>query len=176
MQQQDFKLMIIGYARSGKDHAGEYIASKLNLSFESSSMFACKRFIFDEIKDVFGYETPKQCFMDRHSSGMREIWYNLIADYNKDDPTRLCTELYKEHDIYVGLRSFKELEQVKDKFGEDLLVIWIDSEGRTYPESSSSCTVTKDMADIVIQNKTMVVDFEKKLSKLCKLLMPQFYF
>ncbi len=158
------KLMVIGFGRSGKDLAAEVIAGKLGLSFESSSMFCIRHFLFDRLQKEFGFNTPEEAYENRHQPGMREWLYQNISDINKDDLTRVADAIFEKHDIYVGLRSYDELAAAKEKW-PDLLVIWIDSEGRTPKESSGSCTVTKDQSDIIIENRGSIDEFNDKLNR-----------
>lgn len=160
------KLFITGYGRSGKDYAAEVIAGKLGLSFESSSMFCIRYFLFDRLQREFGFNTPEEVYKNRHQPGMREWLYQHISDINKEDLTTISTAIFQKHEIYVGIRSAVELEAAKKKW-PDLLIIWIDAEGRIEPESSNSCTVTKDQADIIIENKNSIEEFEDKLRRLC---------
>lgn len=119
------------------------------------------------MKDKYGYQTVKQCFDDRALH--RAEWFNLICEYNREDPIRLCKEIFKSNQVYVGIRSNTELEAAK-KTWADCLVIWIDAEGRVESEGIESCSISKDQADIVIENKLDVKEFESKLDKLCVLL------
>ena len=164
------KLLIIAPKRSGKDHLAEYLRDSIGLTYESSSRLAAKIFIFDKLKDKYGYQNVEECFLDRSSH--RPEWYELIREYNKEDPIRLCKEILKNNDAYIGMRSYIEADFTKQYYGDELLTIFVDSEGRTEPESESSCTISKDLADIIIDNKTTVVEFEKRLHKLSKLLEP----
>lgn len=166
------KIVITGYGRAGKDYAGEYLKGQIDLSFESSSYFAAKKFIFEEIRDEFGYKTVEQCFEDRHNH--RKLWYDMITEYNSEDRTRLLSGIFEKFDAYVGLRNYAELEAAKERWGRHILVIWIDAGERVPVESWESCTVTIDQADIVIKNSGTVEEFDLKLEKLASLLEGRF--
>lgn len=116
------------------------------------------------------YQTIDECFLDRHSEGMRQRWYEEICKYNSEDKIRLVKEIFKNSDCYVGLRSFDELRAAQEFYGSNLLCIWIDAEGRIPDEPTSSCTVIKEQADIIIENKGSLERFHKKLRKLCYLI------
>ena len=165
----ELKIFIIGHKRSGKDRAAERLRNATGMKFEASSMFCAKLFIFDTLKEKYGYTSAEEAFEDRHDH--REEWFSLIADYNKDDPTRLSNEIFKENHAYVGLRRFEELELSKKRWPE-AIVIYIDAEGRVPPESESSCTIKKSQAHIIIENKTTLQEYNNKLDKLVNLLRP----
>mgnify|MGYP000020558678 CR=1 FL=1 len=164
------KYMICSHARSGKDNAAEFIHEKTGLSFLGSSFFAAEEFIYDTLKEEYGYTSVENCFSRRYEPGMRVIWYNLIAEYNKEDPIRLVKNIFASSDVYVGLRSYYEMEAAKKYYGNEIICIWIDAEGRVPDESADSMTITKEQADIIIENKQGVEEFNAKLEKLCNLI------
>ena len=144
------KLYIVGWKRSGKDHAGEYLREAIGLEYESSSYFAAKHFIFSLMNTIgWDYADVDECFEDRHSN--RKFWFDAITRFNTPD------------------RNKEELQAARDRWS-DCLVIWIDAEGRVEPESEDSCTITKDQADIIIDNKLGKEEFNDKLYRLAMLL------
>ena len=163
------KLMLIGHGRSGKDHAAEYLSKHYGLTFCGSSRKAAEVFLFDLLKDDYGYETVDECFADRHSPGMRKIWYESIVEFNTPDKTKLAKIIYEQSDVYVGIRSSDELIQLQLDI-PDLVTVWIDASSRIEPESSDSCTVTKGQSDIILENNGSVKLFEEKLDLLADLL------
>lgn len=154
---------------TGKDLCAEFIRDRLGYSFESSSYFACKYFLFDKLKEEFGYDNIEECYKDRHSEGMRQRWFEEIKLLNKDDETFLSRNIFSVHQIYVGLRSRSELLAAKEEF-KDLLCIWVDSSKRCILEGNESCDITEDDCDIVVGNNGSLEEFEVKLDKLVRLL------
>lgn len=154
------KLFVLGHARQGKDTVGEMIQTKLGLSFVSSSWFACQKVIWPALKD--NYNSIEECFADR--SNHRSKWYELICGYNMKDPARLSREIFNEYDMYVGLRNRKELIAARHLSN---LVIWVDASERKPPEDTSSMTITRDMADVVVDNNGDLFDLEYRISRLC---------
>lgn len=149
------KVLIIGPARFGKDTMAEILEDNFHFTFESSSVAAARIFIYDELKDKYGYETFEECFEDRVNH--RPEWYNLICEYNKDDKMRLAKEILKHSDCYVGMRDYFELEEAKDLFD---IIVWVDAEKRLPLESQSSMTCTRSQAHVVIDNNTTLEDFK----------------
>ena len=156
------KIIIVGNKRHGKDHAAEYLRNNFGLSYRGSSELCSELFIFDVLKDKYNYKTPEECFEDRVNH--REEWFDLISEYNSEDPTRLATGIFNKHECYCGMRRYEELEACKEKW-ENLLVIFIDRSKILPAEAKSSCTIQKDQADVVIENNYTLVEFEDKLRR-----------
>lgn len=143
------KLMIIGYGRHGKDTVCDIISNHYRYSFQSSSMFCAELFIYDTLKERYGYSSIEECYADRHNH--RSLWYNLIKDYNSEDPTLLGRSLYSRYDIYCGLRNAAEFHALRNCGAFDHS-IWVDRSDHLPPEPSSSISVQPWMADYIIDN------------------------
>ena len=141
--------MVIGHARHGKDTVCEFLRDKYGFVFVSSSYFAAQQFIFEKTKKDFGYKTVEACHADRFE--FRDMWYDMISDYCKDDAARFGKEIYVEHDIYCGLRHKREFHAMKNQGVFDY-VIWVDRSDHLPPEDKSSMTLEPWMADFVIDN------------------------
>ena len=152
---KNFKILILGEKNCGKDTLAEFLRDTFNIPFKSSSRFALEKFMFDELKDKYNYQTIEEAFEDkeREGSGMREVWFNLIKAYNTPDKIRLLKEALIESDIYAGMRRKESVQQAIDEEIVDY-IIWVDASLRVKPESKSSCTITKDQAQILIDNNS----------------------
>jgi dephospho-CoA kinase len=102
-------LLIIGHARHGKDTVAQMIKDMFGFSFVSSSQAAADIFIYQRLKDKYGYSTPQECFEDRVNH--RAEWHDLICEYNFEDKARLAKAILKRADIYVGMRSNEEIQE-----------------------------------------------------------------
>lgn len=149
MKNQLPKLIIIGYGRHGKDTVCDILKEKYNFNFISSSQYCSEKVIFPILSPMYGYKTTDECYNDRHNH--RKEWYDLIANHNADDPSRLGKDILSEYDIYCGLRRKEELQSLIYQDVCDY-VIWVDASKRLPPEDESSCTVTQSMADYTIDN------------------------
>jgi len=147
------KLMIIGHARHGKDTVAEFIARSYALTYESSSHFAARKFIFEKLCQQHNYQTVEECLTDRVN--FRKMWYNLIADYNANDPARLGKELFAENDIYCGLRHKREFHSMRNQRVFDY-VIWVDRRDHLPSEDKTSMSLEPWMADYVIDNNGQI--------------------
>lgn len=161
------KIVCLGFSRSGKDTAAEILKQETGLSFQSSSYFCAEHFLFEKLKHEFGYKTVEECFERRHESGMRKRWFDEICAYNEGRPQKLCEAIFAEYDMYVGLRNKVELDAYKNS-GEECFCIWIQRDSAS--ESTDSCTVTKDDADLIIENNGTLEEFEAKVLKFCKII------
>ena len=109
------KLLILGNARHGKDTLAELFQEHFGLTFMSSSQASADFFLYDQLKDKYGYNSPEECFNDRVNH--RDEWYLAICDYNKDNRARLATDILSKTDCYVGMRDKAEFDEcVNQKF------------------------------------------------------------
>jgi hypothetical protein len=157
------KLLVIGHGRHGKDTVCDILANQYGYSFESSSQFCSKLFIFDMLKDAYGYKDEEECYADRHNH--RAEWYNAICDYNIPDPAKLGREIFKEHDIYCGLRNKKEFHAMKNTGVFDY-AIWVDRSDFLPPESKDSMSLEQWMADFTIDNNGTLEDLHFNVNAL----------
>ncbi len=164
----NIRLLVIGPMRHGKDTFSETMLKHFNLSFISSSQACADIFIYDALKDLYGYKTSVECFEDRVNH--RPEWFNMICEYNKDDKARLAKEILQKSNTYVGMRAKDEILECK-KQGLFDLIIWVDAMGRLPNESSSSFDITKDLADIIIENNGTETEFVGKILRLGKFLI-----
>ena len=161
-------LLVISGMRSGKDTFGEIMASEFGLKYTSSSQASAEIFIFDELKNKYGYETSEQCFEDRVNH--RQEWYELICDYNKDDRARLAKGILEHSDCYVGMRDRDEITECI-KQGLFDLIIWVDASERLEEEGKESFNIDKTCADISIDNNGTYQEFKTKVSRLGKIII-----
>lgn len=158
------KILVLGYARHGKDTVCEILRDNYGFSFASSSEICCQEVIFPILKDKYGYTSPEECFKDRVNH--RSEWYDLIREFNKKDPAKLGKIIFSKYDIYCGLRSKIEFEALKEQKIFDFSV-WIDSSERGIPvEDSSSMTIDNSMAEIRIRNNGSIDSLKKKIDSL----------
>jgi hypothetical protein len=114
------KLLLIGNARHGKDSLAEILNEEFGYTFESSSQSAANIFLYDLLKDKYGYTTPEECFEDRVNH--REEWYLSICEYNKDDKARLAKSILEKSDCYVGMRDKEEISECMRQGLFDLII------------------------------------------------------
>lgn len=153
------KLLVVGHGRHGKDTVCEILSQHYHLTFQSSSMFCAQQFIYDRMNADLGYNysTFEECYADRHNK--REIWYNMIRDYNKPDPTRLGREIFESYDIYCGLRNKAEFHALKNSSSYDY-AIWVDRSDHLPPEDKNSNTIEPWMCDFVLDNNGSLDDLK----------------
>lgn len=158
------KILIIGHGRHGKDAAAEIFKSNWGYSFESSSMAAARIFLYEKLKDEFGYESFEECYEDRHNHRVR--WFNEITAFNATDKSRLAKEIMKHNDMYVGMRSWKEIEKCKEDRVFDY-ILWIERPG--FPEETAdSFDITKADAEGMILNDGTLEDLSRKIDSLVR--------
>jgi len=159
------KLLVIGHGRHGKDTVCEILRDKYDYSFESSSQFCSKLFIYDQLKDKYGYSNEEQCYADRHNH--RTEWYDAICDYNVPDASRLGREMFSVYDIYCGLRNKREFHAMKNTGVFDY-AIWVDRSDYLPPESKNSMSLEQWMSDYTIDNNGTLEELEFNIDQLIK--------
>jgi hypothetical protein len=157
------KLLVIGHGRHGKDTVCEILRYHYVYSFESSSQFCSKLFIFDQLKDKYGYDNEEACYADRHNH--RAEWYDAICAYNVPNAARLGTEIFKEHDIYCGLRNKKEFFAMQNAGVFDY-AIWVDRTEHLPLELKSSMSLEQWMSDFTIDNNNGLDELEFNVHQL----------
>lgn len=161
------KILIIGHARHGKDTIAEFIRDLFGLNFESSSVAASRIFLFDKLKELYGYQSFEECFIDRVNH--RAEWYDLIVEYNKDDKARLAKEILKASQMYVGMRDHKEIQECKKQGIFNLILGVYNPRVELEPKSSFNIDIWKE-ADLVIPNAGTLKDLMFKVKKLEKII------
>jgi len=161
------KLLIIGHARHGKDTVAEILLEQYGYQFKSSSEQAAEIFIYDELKEKYGYKTFQECYIDRMNH--RSEWYELIKNYNQPDRAKLAKQILLKADCYVGMREREEiLECLKQEIFD--LIIWVDRSEHLPLEPTDSFNIDKSLADIIIDNNGSLADLVHKIIRLGKLL------
>jgi len=154
------KLMILGSARHGKDTMAEILRDEFGMTFESSSQAASDIFLYDLMKEKYGYETSEECFEDRHNH--RQEWYEAIKGYNKDDKVKLAKGIVERTGCYVGMRDREEIKECV-KQGLFDLIVWVDASDRLPEEPSTSFNIDRSCADIIIENNGTYEEFYEKV-------------
>lgn len=160
------KLLVLGYARHGKDTVAEMLHRKHGFRFISSSEFVGRECIWQAWGSM-RYPNFEAMFEDRVS--WRELWMQMISDYNTPDKTKTArTMLERGYDMYVGMRRFDELEASRDLFD---YVIWVDRSEHLPPETGSM-DITRENAqwDFKINNNGTLEDLERNVEELVRWL------
>jgi hypothetical protein len=141
-------IYIIGHGRHGKDTVGDML-EELGFKTCASSWFMAEKVVFPALKDKYGYDSVHDCFNDRHAH--RAEWFDLIGEAN---PTgvELSAGIFKEHDVYIGIRSRRELDAVKSDPSFNPFVVWVDASDRLPPEDIGSMELTVEDADYFLNN------------------------
>ena len=156
------KLLIIGHARHGKDTLAKCLAERCDLTYSDSSRFAAERFMFDKLAPKYGYQSIEQCWEDRVNH--RAEWHDEIVAYNTPDPTRLAREMLENHDIYVGMRSQRELNAcMRDGVFDEY--VWVTAGKRLPPEPSDSMDIDPETVPglLVVDNNQSEYDLHLKV-------------
>jgi hypothetical protein len=162
------KLLIIGHGRHGKDTVCEILQKEYRFKFDSSSAFCARKFIYNELKDKYGYNSYEQCYADRHNH--RSEWFDMIHAYCKDDYAKLGREIFSEYDIYCGLRNKAEFHAMKNTGVFDFC-LWVDRSDHLPLEDTSSMNLEIWMADYIIDNNSSLNALKKHTRELARFLI-----
>ena len=161
------KILILGNARHGKDTLAELFNKYFELTFMSSSQASADFFLYNQLKDKYGYTTSEECFEDRVNH--REEWYQAICDYNKNNRARLAQDILSRSDCYVGMRDKEEFNEcVKQKLFD--IIIWVDASKRLPLEPGTSFNINMSDADIIVENNGTFEEFVEKSKRIGKAL------
>jgi len=158
--------IIIGDGRHGKDQLAEYLSEVAYVEFSSSSEAALDIFLYNELKDFYGYESKEECFADRVTK--RDVWRSGIDEFNKEDPAKLAKIIMETNDIYVGMRSFREFSRCLE-IGLFDHVIHVDAFDRLgFREPTNE--LGEDLATIRIKNNSSKGALRRKAKRLARTL------
>ncbi len=155
-------LLLIGYARHGKDTVGEILRDDFHFRFTSSSWFCAQETIWDNWGCAM-YDNIEEMFEDRVNH--RVLWMQMISAYNTPDKARTArTMIERGFNLYVGMRREDELIQCR-KEGIFKKVVWVDRSDHMKPEVGST-DLTPDMADIILDNNGTLRQLRQNVSDM----------
>lgn len=156
------KILILGHGDHGKGTVAGIIEDLYGLRSCSSSWEACKEAYFPVLAQIYGYETPQECYDDRRNH--RVECAECITEYNTPDPTRLARKILSKYDGYDGMRKNREYQPSKSLFD---VVIWVDAFGRGETSDPSMDIEYDESEMILIDNNGSECDLENEIvSKL----------
>lgn len=175
------KIFVVGYGRHGKDTVCEMLRDMYGLTFGASSWVMAERLMlpyFNSHPHLPSYQSVEECFNDRHGISSykddygqpliaehRAVWYNQIKAFNDENGlSALGRIIADKFDIYAGIRNHEELQACLDE-GVYETAVWVDRSAHMPPEDVSSCTVTRDMAEYVIDNNGSLDDLRVNVQK-----------
>jgi hypothetical protein len=124
------KILILAQDRAGKDTLAYIWQREFDLTWQSSSMYALRKFMFPILERLLGYNTYQEAFDDRVNH--RELWYHLISSYNRYDPTRLAKGMLETSQAYIGMRDSREIRaSINNRLFDEIILI--DAEERVKP-------------------------------------------
>lgn len=153
-------MIVTGMSQHGKDTFCEYLYEKYNITFASSSYTACELFLYEKLKDEFGYKSIDECFEDRQNHQTR--WYEEIKAFNTPNKDRLGKIIFNKANAYCGIRDDEEFAELIKNTDVDLIV-WIDASLRVPPQSKSSMKLSSEIADHILKNNGTEAEFQESI-------------
>lgn len=149
------KILILGWARHGKDTVAEILRDNHGFQFESSSHFCAEHVCRPAMAELgITYDSLEECYADRVNH--RATWYEAIKAYNGEDPARLAKGILEHGDIYVGMRSAYEFAEARKLFDH---IWWVEATGRGLPpEPRDSMDIDPEPGFTLINNNGTLDD------------------
>ena len=157
------RLLILGYARHGKDTVAEMLRDNYGLKFKSSSEFVGEECLWEQWGKE-RYDSFQEMFDDRMNHRVK--WMEMISAYNTPDKTRTATTMIERgYDMYVGMRKKDELDACREVSKFDF-IIWVERPG--FPPETGSMDITKENSfwNYCIKNDGTLADLERKVADL----------
>ncbi len=152
------KIAICGPGRSGKDVAADYLAEITPLRYKAGTSYWARHLVFDWMTAAgYGYADADDCWNDRHAH--RQLWAQIIGEYNAKDPVQLYRDCLQDQDILTGLRWRHEMLVCRAAKLVDLWA-WIHRPGVCHDPTMEY--EAKD-CDVVIANDGTLEQFYAKL-------------
>lgn len=162
------KICLIGHARHGKDTVAEMMGKHFGFKHMSSSQAASDIFLYEALKDRYGYRTPIECFEDRVNH--RKEWFDMICEYNQSNPGRLASEIMQVANVYTGMRSKREIDACLANGIFDLVIGVFNPLAKLENFTSFDIDIWRD-SHFVIPNSGSLEDLEQKILALKDLLI-----
>lgn len=162
------KICIIGHARHGKDTVAEILGDLFGFKHMSSSKAASRIFLYEALKDKYGYRSREECFEDRVNH--RKEWFDMICEYNQNNPGRLASEIMQIADIYTGMRSKREIDSCLENGVFDLVLGVFDPRKELEDPSSFDIDLWRD-SHIIVSNSSTIEDLKKKIFSIRSLFI-----
>lgn len=154
------RILILGYARHGKDSVAERLRDKYGYKFVSSSDFVGREIIWEQWGKE-RYDSYQAMFDDR--ANHRQKWMEMIVEYNTPDKSRTArTMLERGYDIYVGMRRLDELKAARHLFD---CILWVQRDGYAVETGSMDITLSNAKPDWVIYNNSSLDHLALKVNR-----------
>ncbi len=152
------KIAICGPGECGKAFVSRKLAELAGLKYTYSTSYGVAKIVFQELSHR--YTTLEECYADRRNH--RQVWADIIEEYNNPSGIRLYDEMLEDTDILDGIRRRSELDKCMISGMLDI-VIWVHNPNvpvdPTIDFGPEACTVTLD-------NSGTLLDLERKIVTL----------
>lgn len=161
------KLLIIGHARHGKDTVAEFFRELHGYTFQSSSSAAADIFLYESLKEKYGYQDYMECYADRVNK--RKEWHDAICEFNAEDKARLAKEIMRENDIYVGMRSDVECQECLEQGVFDFVIGVYNPRVPYESKESFDINIWKE-SNLIIPNAGTLEELKERVWRIGRLL------
>lgn len=156
---RDIKILVCGHAQHGKDTFASLLAEELNLKYSPVTQIFIKDH-FEEINNAIGGVYTSAKWLYKYRSLHRDVLFDMISIYNKEDAGRFVKEVLSVADFYVGLRAKREYEATKHLFDYKF---WAYNRHKPV-ESSRSNELVSDEEFVMVDNSGDLLELKGKAS------------
>lgn len=152
-------LAIVGYGKTGKDTAADFLRKHTTLPYVGSTSWVALPLVADHLGMC------QQIAWDTRSEH-RTAWYKHCAYLKRDNPlflVNLCIK--KGGKIVTGLRELREVEACRDAGHH---IMWVDSSGRGITSDPSLTEFDQSIAHDVVDNNGTIPAFHNRLKTWAK--------
>lgn len=165
------KILLLGGGEWGKDTVCKAMEERLGIKSIGSS-FICLNIVYDRFRELYyetwiekyNYITVADCWEDRRNQ--RALWQKFINEYNTPDLTSLTRLIYKDHDIYNGLRNIHEFNAANAAGLFDLIIL-VDASKRVGLTDPNDFPIPLEAAHWVVDNNGTEEDLARNVNQLC---------
>lgn len=166
-KKDDINVLIIGHSEHGKSDVAKALCKHFGWT-EGESSYVCKEIVFEElIKRGYNYSTPQEAWEDRRNN--KQVWKEIIKDYNSGDLARLTKKIFTDNELYVGLRDGEEFTTAYMS-GEFDVIVYVDAWDRKPNFDVNNLDIPRGMADVVIDNNKGLEELKEEIDVLIEYL------
>ena len=141
------KFLLLGHGGHGKGTVANLMWKLYNCSSISSSIAGGVLAVFPVLKERYGYPDFQACYDDRYAH--RQEWFELIAQFNTPDKTRLSRQILFQYDGYDGMRSIEEFNASRHLYD---VIFYVDASERIPPDLTMQIPYDKDSMVLIDNN------------------------
>lgn len=157
------KILVVGHSRHGKDTVADILSEVYGLKGISGSRWMLEAGHMDDLATELGYTDRGRFYTDRHLH--RKAWFDRINKTIQTSPAAIARGVFRQHDVYTGIRTSEEYEAVQAIVRPDM-VLWVDRSTVLPPEPSDSNELQWDPSMLTVWNGGTIEQLRDEVIRL----------